>query len=203
MTATSMVKPPQRRDMKIEQWPTDKLKPYGKNPRKNADAVAAVAESIEQFGLRQPIVVDGEGVIIAGHTRWLAAKKLKLERVPVHVVDLTPEQAKAYRIADNKTGELATWDLELLASELSDLQTTGRDLEALGFTADELGQLSGEAPSDGDWADAMEDDTSRVDGLRVISFTLDKGVHELLVSHLRTLDGNKNRAIEKWLTASS
>ncbi len=95
--------------MKVENWPIDKLKPYGRNPRKNAAAIEAVAHSILEFGFRQPIVVDVDGVIVAGHTRWLAAKRLEHAVVPVHVVDLPPEKLKAYRIADNKTGELANW----------------------------------------------------------------------------------------------
>ncbi|MCR4411290.1 MAG: ParB N-terminal domain-containing protein, partial [Thermoguttaceae bacterium] len=92
--------------MKIETWKLDRIRPYANNPRLNDDAVDAVAASIRQFGFRQPIVVDPEGVIIVGHTRYKAALKLGLEKVPVHVAtDLTPEQIKAYRIADNKTAE--------------------------------------------------------------------------------------------------
>ena len=94
--------------MKIEQWKLSDIKPYPGNPRQNDAAVDAVAESIREFGFRQPIVVDAEGVIICGHTRYKAALKLGLEKVPVHVAtDLTPAQIKAYRIADNKTADLA------------------------------------------------------------------------------------------------
>lgn len=97
--------------MKIEQWKIDRVKPYENNPRINDDAVDAVAASIREFGFRQPIVVDTEGVMIVGHTRYKAAQKLGLEKVPVHVAkDLTPEQIRAYRIADNKTAELAEWN---------------------------------------------------------------------------------------------
>ena len=88
--------------MKIEMRPIVKIFPYEKNPRKNDKAVKFVANSITQFGFRQPIVVDKDGVIIVGHTRWKAAKELGISEVPVHVADLTPEQARAYRIADNK-----------------------------------------------------------------------------------------------------
>jgi len=89
--------------MLVEQRPISSIRPYENNPRINADAVDAVAASIREFGFRQPIVVDEEGVIIVGHTRYLAALKLGLEVVPVHVaVGLTPAQAKAYRIADNQ-----------------------------------------------------------------------------------------------------
>jgi DNA modification methylase len=102
-------------------------------------AVDAVASSIKEFGFRQPIVVDQDGVIVVGHTRWKAAKKLGLAQVPVHVAtDLTPDQAKAYRLADNATNELAQWDKELLPLELADLQSVGFDLGLLGFGEDEL-----------------------------------------------------------------
>lgn len=128
--------------MKIELRPLGEIKPYEKNPRVNDQAVDAVARSIREFGFRQPIVVDADGVIVVGHTRWKAAAKLGLERVPVHVaLELTPEQAKTYRIADNKTGDLATWDLELLPGELAELQQLDVDLSVLGFGADELAQL--------------------------------------------------------------
>ncbi len=109
--------------MKIELWKLSRVKPYPNNPRVNDDAVDAVVASIREFGFRQPIVVDSDGVIIVGHTRWKAAQKLGLEKVPVHVAkELSPEQIKAYRIADNKTNELAEWNYELLPIELADLQ---------------------------------------------------------------------------------
>ncbi|UYV11909.1 MAG: DNA modification methylase [Phycisphaera sp.] len=116
--------------------------PYERNPRVNDQAVAAVAESITRFGFRQPIVVDGDGVIVCGHTRWKAAQSLGLAEAPVHVAaDLTPEQAKAYRIADNRTAELSEWDLELLPLELSGLQEIGLDWNLLGFAERELHKL--------------------------------------------------------------
>ncbi len=128
--------------MKIEQWELARITPYPGNPRQIDAAVDAVAESIRQFGFRQPIVVDTEGVIICGHTRYKAAQKLGLEKVPVHVAkDLSPEQIRAYRIADNKTAELATWDYELLPIELSALQGMDFDLGLLGFSQDELAKL--------------------------------------------------------------
>ena len=128
--------------MKIELRKLSDIKPYPGNPRQNDAAVDAVAESIRQFGFRQPIVVDTEGVIICGHTRYKAALKLGLEKVPVHVAkDLTPAQIKAYRIADNQTANLAAWDYELLPIELSDLQGMDFDLGLLGFSKDELAKL--------------------------------------------------------------
>ena len=100
--------------MEIKEWQIEEVKPYANNPRKNDDAVEATANSIKEFGWQQPIVVDKNGVIIVGHTRLKAAKKLKLKQVPVVVAEnLTDEQVKAYRLADNKTGELAVWDKNL------------------------------------------------------------------------------------------
>ena len=91
------------------------IKPYGKNPRKNDNAVPYVAESIKQFGFKVPIVIDRNGVIVAGHTRYKAAKQLKMKTVPCLVADdLTDEQVRAFRLADNKVAELAEWDIDLL-----------------------------------------------------------------------------------------
>ncbi|MGH7143915.1 MAG: DNA modification methylase [Planctomycetota bacterium] len=130
--------------MKIENWKVADVKPYDKNPRNNDQAVEAVAQSIREFGFRQPIVVDADGVIIVGHTRWKAAQKLALETVPVHVAkDLTPAQIKAYRIADNKLAELAEWNMELLPLELKDLQGLDFNIEMLGFGSDELENILG------------------------------------------------------------
>lgn len=109
------------------QWcDISKIKPYEKNPRKNDKAVEAVAKSIQQYGWQQAIVVDKNFVIIAGHTRYKAALQLGLSKVPVKVADnLSDEQVKAFRLADNKTGELAEWDNKLL---LEELESIGEDL---------------------------------------------------------------------------
>ncbi len=137
--------------MQIEIKPIDQIKPYEKNPRLNDGAVAAVAESIKQFGFRQPIVVDEAGVIICGHTRWKASKKLGLDKVPVHVArDLTPEQIRAYRIADNKSHEQSEWDMELLTIELLQLKEAGVDWTTLGFGVDELASILQLEPTTGE-----------------------------------------------------
>ncbi len=118
------------------------IHPYEKNPRFNDDAIEAVAASIKEFGFQQPIVIDKENVIICGHTRLLAAKHLGLSEVPVVVAEnLTPEQVQAYRIADNKTGEIADWNYDLLPLEIKELQDKDFDLSLLGFCADELDKL--------------------------------------------------------------
>ena len=136
--------------MKTEMRNIESLKPYEKNPRKNEGAVDAVASSIREFGFRVPIVVDEDGVIVAGHTRLLAAQKLGLKEVPVHIaVGLTPEQVKAYRLADNKLHELSTWDMELLPIELSELRGMDIDLELLGFSSEELEKMLGATGTEG------------------------------------------------------
>ena len=119
--------------MKELKWePIKSIRPYEKNPRRNDEAVDAVAASIREFGWQQPIVLDKDGVIIAGHTRYKAAKKLKCDTVPVVVADdLTEDQVKAYRLADNKTGELAEWDTALLGEELAELADF--DMSQFGF----------------------------------------------------------------------
>lgn len=108
------------------------ITPYEKNPRKNDKAVQYVAESIKEFGFKVPIVVDADGIIVAGHTRYKAAKKLKLKEVPVIIADdLTKEQVKAYRLADNKVAEQAEWDMDLLTDELDGIFDI--DMELFGF----------------------------------------------------------------------
>ncbi len=136
--------------MKIEQRLLAKILPYEKNPRHNDVAVDTVAESIRQFGFRQPIVLDAEGVIVCGHTRRKAARKLGLKTVTIHVAkDLTKEQIRAYRIADNKSAELAEWDMDLLPFELAELKDLGFDWSSLGFSADELATMFDQGVSSG------------------------------------------------------
>ena len=129
--------------MNLEQWPIEKVKPYERNPRyHDEEAINAVARSIREFGFRQPIVVDKEGVIVVGHARHEAAKRLGLIEVPIHMAeDLTPEQAKAYRIADNQLHLLSFWNYDNLVVEIQDLLNVDFDLSSLGFTADELERL--------------------------------------------------------------
>lgn len=137
--------------MRVVMRPISKLKPYEMNPRINDAAVEAVARSIQEFGFRQPIVVDANDVIICGHTRWKAALVLGIKQVPVHVAkDLTPKQVRAYRIADNKLAEVAEWDMELLPLELVDLQSDGVDLGLLGFSDDDLAELFGDITTEGE-----------------------------------------------------
>jgi DNA modification methylase len=129
--------------MQIEIWPTERPIPYKRNARSLSDrAVDVVAASIRDFGWRQPIVVDDKDVIIVGHTRLLAAKQLELPNVPVHVAtDLTPEQVKAYRLADNRTADESSWNMELLVEELAEMQRAGIDIAATAFSEAEAEDL--------------------------------------------------------------
>lgn len=120
--------------MDIVNIKTSDLQEYANNPRNNDGAVEAVAESIKQFGFKVPIIVDRDGVIVAGHTRKKAAELLGLASVPCVVAnDLTTEQIKAFRLADNKTGELAEWDFSALEKELAELTAFDVDMKDFGF----------------------------------------------------------------------
>ena len=146
-------------DLRVKYVPIGDVRPYEDNPRRNDGAVQAVAASLREFGWKQPIVVDADGTIIAGHTRYKAALALGMTDVPVVVAsDLTPEQCAAYRLADNRVGELAEWDSELLAQELDGLADI--DMSAFGFDSGEL--LSG-ADVDDLFEDYDGGDNSTVD----------------------------------------
>lgn len=135
--------------MIIEQRSIDSIRPYPRNPRRNDQAVDRVAQSIKEFGFNQPIVVDSEGVIVVGHTRFKAAQKLKLTQVPVLVATASNEKLQAYRIADNKLNELAEWDDDLLLKELQEIVANLGDADLTGFDLDDL--LRKKAAKDEEW----------------------------------------------------
>ena len=113
--------------------------PYARNPRRNDAAISKVAASLQEFGWRQPIVVDDDMVVVVGHTRLEAARSLGMGEVPIHVAaGLTPEQIKAYRLADNRVGEEAEWDHELLRLEIGELERAAFNIDLTGFHASEL-----------------------------------------------------------------
>ena len=123
----------------LEYRQLEEIVPYINNPRNNEDAVDRVAASIKEFGFNVPLVLDADNVIITGHTRYKAAKKLGLESVPCIYADgLTKAQIKAYRIADNKVSEFASWDDELLSIEFEELQELDYNLELTGFDLDDI-----------------------------------------------------------------
>lgn len=126
----------------IEYKSLDEIVPYINNPRNNEAAVDRVAASIKEFGFNVPLVLDSENVIITGHTRYKAARKLCLDKVPcIYAEGLTKAQIKAYRIADNKVSEFASWDDEMLAIEFEQLQEMAFDMEKTGFDMDEINDL--------------------------------------------------------------
>lgn len=134
---------------RIEHWPMDKLLPYARNARQHSDEqIAQIAASIAEFGFVNPCLVGADGVLVAGHGRLAAARKLGLSTVPVVVLDhLTPTQRRALVLADNRLAELSTWDDALLRIELEALQDEGFDLDLTGFDADALAELlAGEEP---------------------------------------------------------
>lgn len=145
----------------VESWPTGRLVAYSHNARIHDDAqVEAIATSIRRFGFQSPILATPEGQVVAGHGRLLAAKQLGLVEVPVVVVQgLSTDEVRAYLIADNKTAERSRWDLDLLAEELSDLESAGIEALDLGFTDAELAELIEEAEGAmrGDVADEAHD----------------------------------------------
>lgn len=168
--------------MDVFDLPLEQIIPYARNPRNNAEAVATVAASIQEFGWRQPIVVDEDRVVLAGHTRLEAARKLGFKSAPVHIAKgLTANQARAFRIMDNRSGENAEWDNDLLNLELADLLEANFDLSLTGFTDDELNALvtsleDGSDPQsdEDDVPEAPEDPISRPGDLWIL------GHHRLL-----------------------
>jgi len=124
---------------------TSDIKPYINNPRKQLN-VDKVADSIKEFGFQQPIVVDNNNIIIVGHTRYQAAKQLKLKKVPVVIADLSKIQAKAYRIADNKLAQDNFWDLDKLQIELNDIFKNDYAILNTGFDKDELYNFLNKSP---------------------------------------------------------
>lgn len=129
--------------MNIVEMAVDDLREYEYNPRNNANAVDAVAESIKQFGFKVPVVIDADNVIVAGHTRVKAAKLLGMDAVPCVIADdLTEEQIKAFRLVENRTSELAEWDFDLLDKELAELSEM--NMSAFGFEDDEIDEMTEE-----------------------------------------------------------
>ena len=149
--------------LKIETRPVAKLLPYVSNSRTHSDAqVAQIAASIKEFGWTNPILIDGDNTIIAGHGRLLAARKLGMESVPAIVLDhLSKAQQRALVIADNQLALNAGWDIQLLKAEIEDLNLEGFDLELLGFDERELGNFILEA----NFEPGTEDDQGKLDQL--------------------------------------
>jgi ParB-like chromosome segregation protein Spo0J len=145
--------------MDIKYYSPDQLKPYEKNPRKNLN-VDKVADSLKEFGFQQPIVVDKDMVVIVGHTRLEASKKLGLKEVPVLIADISPAKAKAYRITDNRLNQDSSWDYKLLNFEMGDLMDNHYDLSHLGFDDSEIEKIVAFEPK-------FESDNNKIENVSV------------------------------------
>ncbi len=142
--------------MKVQIVKIDKIIPYINNPRKNQN-VDKVANSIKEFGFRQPLVVDKDYNIIVGHTRFQAAKQIGLKEVPIHIANLNKEQLKAYRIADNRVNQESEWDYQLLHNELKDLMNEDYSMFTLGFEGLELENIINADSLSTKWLDQMKE----------------------------------------------
>lgn len=182
--------------MQIIEVAIDRLKDYENNPRNNEKAVGAVAESIKEFGFKVPIVIDSNYTIVAGHTRKKASELLGLEKVPCIIAnDLTPEKIKAYRLADNKTAELAEWDFEKLEKEMAELTAFDFDMSAFGFD-ESLFDIEAQAEEDNfDTEQALEEieepTTQRGDIWQLGTHRLICGDSTDLNTIKRLMNGNK------------
>ena len=146
----------------FETWPIERCVDYARNPRKNDHAVDKVAAAIREFGFRVPIVAKSDGLVVDGHLRLKAAKKLGLTEVPVILADdMSEAQIKAFRLSVNKVAELAEWDDELLALEFDDLREMGFNIDVIGFDADEIARIG----SDVNFEPGTEDDQGKLDEL--------------------------------------
>lgn len=174
--------------MKIDEIAVERVKPYAQNPRNNKAAISKVADSIREFGFRQPIVVDKHFVVVVGHTRLEAAKLLGMRTVPVHVAkDLTAVQARAYRLADNRLNEDAEWDEALLGAELKQLADAGFGLALTGFGDDELSRLLAAHAFEGIVGDPDEDDViPRPDPVTREGDVIQLGHHRLICGDSRS-----------------
>jgi DNA modification methylase len=185
--------------MQIQWLKPEQVIPYARNPRNNAQAVSKVAASLKEYGWQQPIVVDKEYVIIVGHTRLLAAQQLGMEKVPVLIADnLTLGQAKAYRLADNRLHEEASWDNTLLGLELEELKAINYNLELTAFNEDELNQLLSmsvdNSQSDIDACPELEEYTPAISQLGDIWLL---GEHRLMCG-----DSTQLEAVEKLIAGN-
>jgi DNA modification methylase len=158
--------------LEIKYLPIEGIKPYEKNPRKNKKAVEIVKKSIKAFGFKNPIIIDKDNVIIAGHTRLEASKELDYKEVPIiYAEDLTPEQVNAFRIMDNKSQEYAAWDYELLQEELKSLKDVNFDLDLTGFTEANLNRI-------------MKAEPERLEGGKKAKYQLEPGIYKLGENYL-------------------
>jgi site-specific DNA-methyltransferase (adenine-specific) len=168
----------------VKEIDINNLQPWEDNPRQNDHAVVAVAESITRFGFNVPILCDQNLTIIAGHTRWKAAKKLDLTTVPVIIIEMTSEKRRAFAIADNKLAELADWDMPKLRDALETLRLEDVDLKELGFSDEELRRFLSSESTDEDSIPEVLDTTSTIQKGDLYSL----GNHRLLCGDSRKIE---------------
>ena len=168
--------------MNIKDININDLKEYENNPRHNEAAVDKVVESIKEFGFKVPIIIDQNNVIITGHTRIKAAKKLGLKKVPCIIADdLSPEQIKAFRLADNKVSEYATWDEDKLYTELMELKIVNFDIESFGFDIKDIKQDEFDITPD-DFGTDFELPSNDKEPIQTITFTFHDNQVEIVLS---------------------
>ena len=173
--------------MNVIELPLKAIKPYKRNPRRNDKAVEYVANSIRQFGFKVPIVIDANYEIVCGHTRWKAAKVIGLDSVPcIMADDLNEDQIKAFRLADNKTAEMADWDFDLLEMEFEDIDPALFDLADFGFF---------NVNDSDEFSDNFTLDDSNHDSVRTMTFTLSPEQEEAVKD---ALDAVKNDITETF-----
>ena len=159
--------------MEIKMMNVEDLIPYINNPRRNENAIDKVASSIKEFGFKVPIVIDKDKVVVTGHTRLLASKKLGLEQVPCVVADdLSKAQIKAFRLADNKVSEFSTWDMELLKVELEELEELNFEVSDLGFEFMSMDQLDIPTFDDFDDEDEEEEEEEETSSEGIIQYNI-------------------------------
>ena len=180
--------------MKVNNVDINSIKPYAKNPRKISDkAVKMVANSIKEFGFQQPIVVDKENVIVVGHTRFQASAKLGMKEVPVVVGEFTEEQAKAYRIADNRINEETGWDHVALQEELNKLLDLDVDLNITGFTSEELDSMfAKEEIQIVDPIDAFDDENHLINDVKMIQLFYEPETEQRFRDIINLVKDNNN-----------
>lgn len=183
-------------EMKIELMNPFSLHPYDKNPRKNVNAVSAVMESIQKSGFNNPILVNQDDVICAGHTRWMAAKNLGLKSVPVIKKEMTEQEFVTFNLADNKTGEIAKWDKTALKECMEILNSfDGADLEVPGFSDQEIDKIFGvhheevSASDEADFGDGLKVESHEDPNTLVkrLTFMFSPKQHEVVSSKLKAI----------------
>jgi len=160
--------------LQVQQWPIGKVRPYPGNARKNAATIEKVMVSIREFGFQQPIVVDTQGIVVVGHTRLEAARRLKHATVPVVIMKAKASQIAAYRLMDNRSHEDSLWDEELLQHEVEQLLAAGVDAKLTGFEESEIERLVGDIKP-ADLPDPPESVQANVDRLASVKAQRAKG----------------------------